>query len=503
MSARIALSALVVSTLLLAGYLSPSGTAQVAAPAKEKPHKKTASPPVQKVYQVMDLITPFPASPAPVSATCPGCATCQSKGMPSLVTRYLAETHKECCTAGCPKMQTDTDEDILLHLIKTTIVPKQWSDAGGPCTAEYWPLTGSIVINAPPDVHEQITELLGKLRRNYDREVAVEVRFISIDEKLYKRLATETGMHFCDSPNVPLAYLGDEQVRRFMEVIQSHPQSSIMQAPKVTMFDGQTTNCCVSEDQFFVTDIKAHWDSNGICCLPINERVQLGLEMQLHTGLSADNRYVEVALDVKQTELDSPKVPLVPVLTKMSTDKATGERVWTIQSFPSNHENKFPSYAIDKDHDDHTVIFTQFLQAPKIAQHTLNHKLVLADGKSARLYGWKRSVEREHAVPILSQIPYIGQFYKHEVPGVETVLVMVTPRVILQEEQEQVAPPAVATASPAPSAHGDCEESEHAPNVDKLLEKYHKACAAGHLAAARKLAIKALTIDPTCFDKKR
>jgi len=35
------------------------------------------------------------------------------------------------------------------------------------------------------------------------------------------------------------------------------------------------------------------------------------------------------------------------------------------------------------------------------------------------------------------------------------------------------------------------------------MDQYQKACAAGQLAEARKLADKALAINPACFGKKR
>jgi hypothetical protein len=50
---------------------------------------------------------------------------------------------------------------------------------------------------------------------------------------------------------------------------------------------------------------------------------------------------------------------------------------------------------------------------------------------------------------------------------------------------------------------GGAEEQETPPNLEELLEKYHKACTAGRLKLARQLAKRALAIDPTCFDKPR
>jgi hypothetical protein len=44
--------------------------------------------------------------------------------------------------------------------------------------------------------------------------------------------------------------------------------------------------------------------------------------------------------------------------------------------------------------------------------------------------------------------------------------------------------------------------SEKEKKVAKLLKKYQDACSEGHLARAKKLAGKALAIDPACFSAK-
>jgi hypothetical protein len=57
------------------------------------------------------------------------------------------------------------------------------------------------------------------------------------------------------------------------------------------------------------------------------------------------------------------------------------------------------------------------------------------------------------------------------------------------------------------AATGSEEASEPQParedKLEKLLEKYEKACASGDMAKARKLAEKALKLNPACFSKDR
>src|SRR5262249_33434099 len=145
-------------------------------------------------------------------------------------------------------------------------------------------------------------------------------------------------------------------------------------------------------------------------------------------------------------------------------------------------------------------------------------KLNLPEGKTAVLFGWNQTSEVIDAVPVLSKLPIIGKNYQHKRQVQETVLVLVTPRVIvpkeveervtgsgihpvLQQVTEEVLPmpkPVQAKAMPK----GDAEESEPPAGVDELVAKYHQACAAGKKDVARKIAIKALKMDPTCFDRK-
>src|SRR5262249_51179093 len=158
--------------------------------------------------------------------------------------------------------------------------------------------------NAPPDVHEQIMELLSAIRRLEEREVALEVRFISIDEALYKRLSTETGMRFGKDCDGPLAILDDKQMNQLMEVLQRHPLTQIMQAPKVTLFDGQSSMIRVMEEQQFVTGITLRWSSGGMIPSPHSETVPVGMQIGLTTGLSADSHYIDCKLRIESTYLE-------------------------------------------------------------------------------------------------------------------------------------------------------------------------------------------------------
>jgi hypothetical protein len=152
--------------------------------------------------------------------------------------------------------------------------------------------------------------------------------------------------------------------------------------------------------------------------------------------------------------------------------------------------------------------------------------LAIPDGSTALLSGWttERQVAHESGPPVLTNIPYVNRLFKNVGYSREKdhVLVLVTPRIVVHAEEEQTAPPhALIRTGCSPATGGlACEAIEmrcvpppakaHVSDpsimsqkkLAKLLEKYHQACVEGRLEDAKKLARRALTLDPACFDKQ-
>ena len=86
------------------------------------------------------------------------------------------------------------------------------------------------------------------------------------------------------------------------------------------------------------------------------------------------------------------------------------------------------------------VPFTQFLQQPNFNTISINTTVNVPDGGTVLMGGFKRLSEgrNEFGPPILSKIPYINRLFKNVGYGRETesLLMMVTPRIIINEEEE-------------------------------------------------------------------
>src|SRR5207302_9805000 len=126
----------------------------------------------------------------------------------------------------------------LLRLIVTTVAADTWIQNGGRGTIGFFPLGMTLVVSQTPEVQEQIAELLASLRRAQDTEVAVEVRLVTLDEVFFRRLAADFGID-PRAGTTEVAFLKDEQVTHLFEAVQADAQTKVMQAPRLTLLNGQ------------------------------------------------------------------------------------------------------------------------------------------------------------------------------------------------------------------------------------------------------------------------
>jgi type II secretory pathway component GspD/PulD (secretin) len=355
----------------------------------------------QRVYSVADLI--FPVNNAAKAET------------PSAERQQV--TQASCVTKSAPSAQTN--EDQLIKLITSTIAPHSWSAYGGKGTIDFHPPSMSLVVNQTPDVHEQIADLLAALRRFYDTEVAVEVKFAAVSDDVFQNLK-RGGVFGNPKKSKPrgVVLLKDPQVFLLMEAIQKDVRTNVTQAPKMTMFDGQTSELNVGEDRTFVTGMEITARGDNAEFRPKTEVVPLGIHVGLHPVVSADRRSVKLDLDAKMIDLVSSEVPLCPIASVLP------------------QKNDCPNAK--------PLPFTQFIQMPRINTLSLKRELVIRDGHTAVLTGWSKPCEEISYHPIsvaLSELPVIGDWFpkvecKREYPTYH-ILVLVTPRIIVTEETEE------------------------------------------------------------------
>jgi type II secretory pathway component GspD/PulD (secretin) len=379
-----------------------------------------------------------------------------------------------------------TMEEQLIRLVTNTIKPDSWNQQGGPGTIEYYPLTLALIVNQTPDIQEQIQDLLAALRRLQDQEVAIEVRFITVSEDFFERIGVNFNVNivtdrltqkfepalvnnaFVQDPNnfinnlnfgrflsgagpggtltptldVPitnnsffntfptygryipggglalgLAFLSDIQVFLFLEAVQGDVRSNLMQAPKLTMFNGQTATINAQSFQSLITNVAVIPNGDGtFLFVPQVTQQPAGVQLTLQPAISADRRFVRISLAPQFQALKRDQITAVPVTVPIFTN------------------------ADGQGGGGQPVLITQYIQTPLQVMLMVQTTVVVPDGGTVLMGGLKQlSEERsEYGPPILSKIPYVNRLFKNVGYGrsTDSLLILVTPRIIIQEEEE-------------------------------------------------------------------
>jgi general secretion pathway protein D len=278
-----------------------------------------------------------------------------------------------------------------------------------------------------------------------------------------------------------LAFLSEIQVFLFMEAVQGDNRVNVMQAPRLTAFNGQTATLSVQDSQSFVTNVQVQVTSNGNPVFqPIVTNSGSSVQLTLQPVISADRRFVRLNFGApsagqqqggfgqggggfgqgggfggggfgqggggfgqggggfgqggggfgqggggfggQQQQGGVTLTNLVPGIV------GTFPVVVPVFSQSNNQE---PSAQ---------VVFTQLIQQPVINTINIETTVSVPDGGTVVMGGLKRLSESrsEYGPPILSKIPYINRLFKNVGYGrsSESLLIMVTPRIIIQEEEE-------------------------------------------------------------------
>ena len=215
-----------------------------------------------------------------------------------------------------------------------------------------------------------------------------------------------------------LAFLNDIQVFMFMEAAQGDRRVNVMQAPKLTLFNGQTATLAVTSTSFFVTNVSVISVNGQLVFSPTNTPLA-GPDTNFNIGIqavvSADRRFVRLNLPVNLAAQTGATVPLFPITTFITPVFEGGS-----QGIP--------------------IPFTQFLQQPSFTSLNIQTTVVCPDGGTVLLGGLKTLQEgrNEFGPPVLSKIPYLNRLFKNVGVGRETthIMIMVTPRIIINSEEE-------------------------------------------------------------------
>lgn len=472
--------------------------------------------PVLQYYYVGDLITPIPdfnqvSSPlsmqsafdrsykavrpgsgaSSVSNTLPNVANNVYSGTmlsPNILAQIQA-TGNAPISAGASGGGADASE--LIGLITETIDPESWDSLPQP---RAFNLTNSLQIVQSEENHAEIRDLLEKLRAMMDLQIAVEVRYVSINDSYYERIGVNfgatiksdapskedsdgyltpagkgvygittadpvEGKPFSETLNIDFsqnsyglavpqfgaydptagaqlgfAILSDIETYFFISAAEADSRTNVLQSPKVMMFNGQTANVSDETEVPYVYTVIPVVGDFAVAQQPVVTVINEGTFMTVQAVVSPDRQYVRMTV--------APYFCTITDSTREFKFEGTDTVVSNSTSATKGSE-KESSVTDERESVANTEMVSTgtTIQEPITSSFSVSTTVNVPDGGTVMLGGIKRLSEgrTEAGVPILSKIPYLKRLFSNTSIGRDTtsLMMMVTPRIVIKDEEEE------------------------------------------------------------------
>jgi type II secretory pathway component GspD/PulD (secretin) len=324
----------------------------------------------------------------------------------------------------------------LQMLIIESVDYTSWETYGGEATVRMYG-RDKLVISQTLENHKKIDRLINDLMRTLSQQVALEIRFLIVSEKFLEDIGldvdftyspggkwgpidfTQNSASFTQIPGTDPAALvsgsygtimDDLQVSFLLRATQQHSEGKVLNAPKVTVLNGRPATITINEQRAYVGDY----------------------EFEDITTAGFQQPTTVIADPVIGSILDGVIFDVVPVISK--DKRYVALRIVSMLS-NSDLSQQFPVFSPDG---------TSFLiTLPLIELATIRTRVNVPDGGTLLIGGQKlaREVDKEAGVPILGKIPILGRAFrnKSQTREQDVLLVLVRPKIMLQEESEEQA----------------------------------------------------------------
>lgn len=207
--------------------------------------------------------------------------------------------------------------------------------------------------------------------------------------------------------NIAGSFLDNLQVDFLIRATQANARSSIVQAPRLVLFNGQASSISVGRSRSYVGSLEPRLAEGAVGFQPVQNQADSGVNMYVEGTISADRRYVTLTLQVQQRD--------EPTFEKFEVQRASGNSPGAFIMLPDQ------SFAV------------------------LQTTVSVPDGGTVLLGGLKQvgEIEVEAGVPILSKIPVLKRAFTNQttVKDTRTLLILVKAKIIIQKEAEDEAFP--------------------------------------------------------------
>jgi general secretion pathway protein D len=225
------------------------------------------------------------------------------------------------------------------------------------------------------------------------------------------------------------AILSDIEAYFFIQASQADTRSNLLQAPKVTLFNGQQAFVSDTTQTPFVISVVPVVGDFAAAQEPVIVVLNAGTFLTVQAVVSNDRRFVRLTV-----------VPFFSSIGAVNTFTFTGSSTTTTSTSAEGVQTTPNDSSQNSSSSTNTSSGTT-VQLPTFAFVTVTTTVSVPDGGTVLLGGIKRLSEgrQEDGVPVLDKIPYLNRLFKNVGIGrtTQSLMMMVTPRIIIQEEEEE------------------------------------------------------------------
>lgn len=228
------------------------------------------------------------------------------------------------------------------------------------------------------------------------------------------------------------AILSDIEAYFLINAAQGDTRTNVLNAPKVTLFNGQQAFVSDTSQSPFVISVIPVVGEFAAAQQPVIVVLNEGTLMSIQAVVSEDRRYVRLTVVPFFSEIGDVDV--------FTFDGSTTTNA-SASSSATDSDDDGREEAVEDAQNQEVVTAGTTVQLPTFQFVSVSTTVSVPDGGTVLLGGIKRLSEgrREFGVPLLSKVPYVNRLFRNVGIGRETdsLMMMVTPRIIIQEEEEQ------------------------------------------------------------------
>ncbi|HEY8667959.1 MAG TPA: hypothetical protein VIL86_14945 [Tepidisphaeraceae bacterium] len=351
--------------------------------------------------------------------------------------------------------------DQIIKLIQDTVASETWKDNGG-SVGSVKELSGQLIVTQTPENQRQLLNLLEQLRETRAIQVTIETRFLTVQRNFLEDIGMDFDFTFNRTPSAgskwptPISvtnnssdftlapstaapgsigssatgmklsgtFLDDFAVNFMIRATQASTTSTLLTAPRVTLFNGQRAYVLVATQQAYVSDLEPVVGNNAVSFKPQVSIVESGALLDVQATVSSDRKYVTLTLRPQLSNL----VSLQAFAFQGSNAPGTGTGTGT-------------GTPVVIDTNQTQTAGTGIIQQPILQITEVRTTVSVPDGGTLLLGGQTIAgeVEKEAGVPILSKIPFLKRLFTNRsmAKDEQVLLILVKPTIIIQREEEQ------------------------------------------------------------------